>query len=146
MEAIIFTGLQGSGKSSVYRERFFTTHMRISLDLVRTRNRERRFLASCLETGQRFVIDNTNPTRQERAKYIEAAKEARFRVVGYYFRSKVEECLQRNVERDEAVPEVAILATAKRLEIPSIEEGFDELFYVRLTKDGFVVEEWNDEI
>ena len=33
MEAIIFTGLQGSGKSSVYRERFFTTHMRISLDL-----------------------------------------------------------------------------------------------------------------
>ena len=76
MEAIIFTGLQGSGKSSFYKERFFTTHMRISLDLMRTRNRERQFLALCLETGQRFVIDNTNPTRQDRAKYIEAAKEA----------------------------------------------------------------------
>jgi predicted kinase len=146
MEAIVFTGLQGAGKSSFYKERFFSTHVRISLDLMRTRNRERQFLTACLKTEQRFVIDNTNPTREERAKYIQTAKEARFQVVGYYFRSKVEECLRRNEQRMDKVPDVAILSTAKKLELPAFDEGFDELWYVRFGNSGFVVEEWNDEV
>lgn len=142
----MFAGLQGAGKSSFFKERFFSTHVRISLDLLRTRNREERFLTTCLDTEQRFVIDNTNPTRDERARYIVPAKEARYRVVGYYFRSQIEECRRRNAGRAGTVPEVAIVSTAKKLEIPSMTEGFDELFYVRLTGDGFVVEEWNHEV
>lgn len=143
MEAVIFIGLQASGKSSFYKERFFSTHVRISLDLLRTRNREQRLLALCLETQQPFVIDNTNPTREERAKYIEAAKSAKYSVVGYYFRSKAEECLARNQQRTDQVPEVGILSTAKKLELPTWAEGFDTLQYVQLTEAGFVVEEWN---
>lgn len=30
MEAVVFIGLQASGKSSFYKERFFSTHVRIS--------------------------------------------------------------------------------------------------------------------
>jgi predicted kinase len=71
MEAIIFVGLPGSGKSSFYKERFFNSHVRISLDLLKTRHRETRILDVCLETDQRFVIDNTNPTRAERSRFIE---------------------------------------------------------------------------
>jgi tRNA(His) guanylyltransferase len=44
MEAIILVGLQGSGKSSCYKDRFFCTHVRISLDLLKTRFREKRML------------------------------------------------------------------------------------------------------
>ena len=33
-----------------------------------------------------------------------------------------------------------------KLELPTWEEGFDTLKYVRLTETGFVVEEWNDEV
>ncbi|MEZ5945186.1 MAG: AAA family ATPase [Planctomycetaceae bacterium] len=146
MEAVVFVGLQASGKSSFYKERFFSTHVRISLDLFRTRNRERRLLALCLETQQPFVIDNTNPTREERAKFIDAAKSAKYSVVGFYFRSKAEECLTRNQQRTDQVPDVGILSTAKKLELPTLEEGFDTLKYVRLTEAGFVVEEWNDEV
>ena len=40
MEAVVFMGIQGSGKSSFFRERFFSTHFHISLDLLKTRNRE----------------------------------------------------------------------------------------------------------
>ena len=68
MEAIIFVGLQGSGKTSFYKDRFFATHVRISLDLLKTRHREDRILEVCLGTDQRFVIDNTNPTREDRLK------------------------------------------------------------------------------
>ncbi len=146
MEAVVFIGLQASGKSSFYTERFFSTHVRISLDLLRTRNRERQFLTACLETQQPFVIDNTNPSRDDRVKYIAVAKKAKYAVVGYYFRSKVDECLGRNQNRTEPVPEVGILSTAKKLQLPRIDEGFDSLRYVRLTDSGFVVEEWSDEV
>jgi predicted kinase len=146
MEAVILVGVQGSGKSSFYKDRFFSTHVRISLDLLKTRNRENRLLTLCLETQQRFVIDNTNPTCSERDTYITRSKEAGFRVVGYYFRSKVKECLGRNRRRSAAVPDVAILATAKKLEIPILDEGFDELWYVQIGDGRFVVEEWSDEV
>lgn len=148
MQAVIFIGLPGSGKSSFYKERFFSSHVRISLDLLKTRHRERRFTELCLATEQRFVIDNTNPTRLERSKYIEAAKARRFSVVGYYFQSKVEDCLRRNAGRAEAerVPEVAIYSAAKKFELPSMSEGFEQLSYVRLENGQFVVEEWQDEV
>ena len=145
MEAIIFIGLQGSGKSSFYKERFFATHVRISLDLLKTRYRESRLLELCLDTDQRFVIDNTNPTHAERARYIQAAQAARVRytITGYYFQSNVGDCLSRNAARSqlERVPEVAILSAAKRFELPTIVEGFDSLQYVRLTASGFSVED-----
>lgn len=146
MELVIFVGLQASGKSSFYREAFFATHVRISLDLVRTRHRESRLLAVCLETGQPCVIDNTNPSCAERIRYIAAAKAARYSVAGYYFQSKIDECLVRNQQRPEPVPDVGVLSTAKKLEIPTLDEGFDSLKYVRLTERGFVVEEWNHEV
>ena len=148
MEAVIFIGIPGSGKSSFFKERFFSTHVRISLDLLKTRHREQRLLEACLGTGQRFVIDNTNPTRAERVKYVETARVARYSISGYYFQSRVGDCSRRNCERpgSERVPDVAVLSTAKKLELPSRDEGFEQLFYVRLDDRRFVVEEWRDEV
>lgn len=39
MEAVIFIGIQGAGQSSFYKERFFQTHVRSNLDMLRTRRR-----------------------------------------------------------------------------------------------------------
>ena len=146
MEAVLFCGIQACGKSSFYQEKYFHTHVRISLDQIRTRHRERRLLAACIETQQPFVIDNTNPTVADRKRYFELLKPTDYRVVGFYFQSKVERCLLRNANRETRVPDVAILATAKRLQIPTRAEGFDALFYVKITDDGFVTEEWKDEV
>lgn len=87
MEAVLFIGIQGLGKSSFYKERFFNTHVRINLDMLKTKNRQRVLLNACLEGKQPFVIDNTNVTAEARSYFIAEAKAAGFRVVGYYFRA-----------------------------------------------------------
>jgi hypothetical protein len=49
----------------------------------------------------------------------------------------------RNASRQgrERVPNVAIFTAAKRLQPPTVAEGFDRLFRVRMSKDGdFAVE------
>jgi predicted kinase len=148
MEASLFVGLPASGKSTFYKERFFATHVRISRDLLKTPHRCARLLELCLETDQRFVIDNTNPSAADRAPFIVAARARGFTVVGYYFQSHIADCVVRNAARtgDERVVEAAILSKAKQLELPRLAEGFDRLFYVRIEEDRFVVEDWRDEV
>jgi hypothetical protein len=102
VEAVVFVGLQGTGKPSFSKERFFDTHLRLSLDMLRTRHRERLLLRTCVESRKPFVVDDTNPTRAERRVYIRAAKEAGFRVIGYYFQSRVDDCQRRNERRPAA--------------------------------------------
>src|SRR3954465_8138871 len=99
MEAVIFCGIQASGKTTFYRERLFDTHVRISLDLLRTRRREQLLLAACLEGKQRFVIDNTNPTIAERARYVEPALNAGFTVHGFFFVADPRTAFERNRRR-----------------------------------------------
>jgi hypothetical protein len=48
MEAVIFIGLQAAGKSSFYLDRFFNTHIRINLDMLKTRHREQLIFQACL--------------------------------------------------------------------------------------------------
>ena len=153
MEMVIFIGAPAAGKSSFYRVRFFDTHVRINLDMLRTRHRERILIQACLQARQPVVIDNTNPTQERRKQYVSLAKQHGFTVVGYYFQSVAVDCLARNRSRDRgplpSVPDVAIRGTIARLERPSFGEGFDTLNFVRIVKgenDAYAVEEWNDEV
>jgi predicted kinase len=126
MEAVIFCGVQGSGKTTLYRERFLETHVRISMDLLRTRPREAAFLRTCLETRMAFVVDNTNPTVADRARYIDPARAAGFKVIGYLLEVDAE--LARG--RRTALPPSALRDFARRFVRPAPEEGFDELWHV----------------
>jgi len=149
MEMVLFIGIQATGKSEFYKRSFYKTHMRINLDMLRTRNRESIFLDTCIRAKQPFVVDNTNPTKEDRQKYIELAKNAGFAITGYYFRSGIKETLARNEQRTgkECVPRQALLATHAKLELPRLDEGFDSLHYVFINADGnFVVEDYTDEV
>lgn len=147
-ECIILIGIQGAGKSTFCAQYFFDTHVRINLDMLRTRNRERRIFESCLEATQSCVIDNTNTTIEERQKYIESAKENGFSVVGYYLRSSISECLSRNSRREghKRIPNSAISSRYNKMEIPSISEGFDKLYYVSIVNGEFSIVDFSEEI
>ena len=142
-EAVIFIGIQACGKTTYYH-RFLESYQHINLDELHTRNKERLLLEKCIDEGLSFVADNTNPTRYDREKYILAAKKAGFKVVGYYFRSSIGESIERNAARSGRtnVPKTAIMHTHAILELPSYDEGFDELYYVRIESGEFITEKW----
>jgi predicted kinase len=138
MEAVVFCGVQGSGKTTLYRDRFVETHVRVSMDLLRTRGREEAFVRLCLESGQRFVVDNTNPTPTDRRRYIEPAAAAGFRVIGYLVEVDRSLALARNAGRTgrARVAVSGVLGTERRLLRPTLEEGFDDLWHATAAPGG----------
>ena len=138
-EVVILIGLPASGKSSFYRERFATTHVHVSKDLMpnnvqRPERRQARLLADALAAGHSVVIDNINARASSRAPIIALARAYGAEVAGYFFETDAAGALRRNRRREgkARVPDVAIFTARKRLEPPSYEEGFDRLFLVVL--------------
>ena len=142
MEAVIFVGIQGSGKTSFYLKRFFETHVRISLDMLRTRHREHVLFTACLQARQPFVIDNTNPLPADRSRYIGPARAAGFRVEAYFFDTSLRDAIRRNNQRagKKKIPVPGVAGTFRKLRPPTVAEAFDAVYVVTIAADGaFVV-------
>ena len=70
-----------------------------------------------------------------------------YEAVGYYFRSAIAECLERNTGREgrKRLPGKALAGTFKKLELPALDEGFSRLYYVRIQDGRFIVTPWQEE-
>ena len=140
-ECVILIGLPGSGKSTLYRERFGATHVHVSKDLwpkaTKRDQRQQKMISDALAAGQSVVVDNINPSVAERAKIIALGRIYRAQVIGYFFDVSTRVAVARNAERAgrAKVPNVAIFTAAKRLEPPTSAEGFDRLFRVTIAED-----------
>lgn len=142
MELAILVGLQGSGKTTFYRERLAATHAHVSKDNFRSNprpaRRQRRLIAEAFAVSRSVAVDNTNPTAADRAELVEAGRSAGAGVVCYFFPPDVAASLRRNAAREgkARVPDHAVRITAARLESPTPAEGFDRLYQVRLVEGG----------
>ncbi|MET0623593.1 MAG: hypothetical protein ABW250_11485, partial [Pyrinomonadaceae bacterium] len=70
---------------------------------------------------------------------------AGFRVTGYFFEPDPKGSLRRNNEREgkRRVPPAGLFGTLKRLQRPRRDEGFDQLYRVRISESGvFLSEPW----
>ena len=141
----ILIGIQGSGNSTFCR-RCLPGVERVNLDTLKTRKNESRMIADCLARGVSFVVDNSNPEKTDRARYIPAAKAAGYRVIGYFLQSDLADCLARNEKRTgkERVPVKGVIATRKKLQPPERAEGFDEIYFVSNDGREMTVSDWRD--
>ena len=143
---VIMIGIQASGKSTFFQKHLKENYIHINLDTLKTRNRESQLLEECLKKGVNIAIDNTNPTKADRKKYILAAKDNGYKVTGYFMQSRLRDCITRNSLRqgDKKIPDIAIAATSNKLEIPSHIEGFDQLYFVSISDGDFIISEWRE--
>lgn len=143
MQAILFIGIPASGKSTFYKERYADTHVRINLDMLKNRKAEEMIFMACLWAQRDLVVDNTNVKRAEREYYIRACRKYNYKnIVGYVFDSDVQTCITRNAGRTCNVPDIAIRTKYRDMEMPDISEGFDKLYFVEITSQGFAVRDF----
>jgi predicted kinase len=95
--------------------------------------RQQRVVAELLAAGRRVVVDNTNPGPEDRAPLLALAAQAGDPVRAVWLDVPLATCLRRNAAREgrARVPLVGVLATAKRLRPPSLDEGFTRVEVVR---------------
>jgi predicted kinase len=148
MDAIMLIGIQASGKSTFYRKFFFNSHLRISNDLLKTKHRTNLLLDYCFKANMSCVVDNTNFSKATREKFIKLFKQNNCRITGYYFKTNLKQSLKWNKNRSkkEVIPTVGIYSAYKNLELPTVDEGFDHLYYVEAVNNDFIIKNWNDEI
>ena len=70
---VILMGIQGSGKSMFFHQHL-SGMIHVNLDTLHTRHREEELISDCLLNRRSFAVDNTNPTKADRERYILAAK------------------------------------------------------------------------
>src|SRR5208337_77077 len=134
MELIISIGLPGSGKSTYYRKCLAKTHTQISKDLMngsttKKSQMQSEMITQSLTKGLNAVIDNTSVTAEIRKPLIELGHKLGAKVIAYYFPTSVKDCIARNALRAgrAKVPNVAIYTMAKKIQEPTLTEGFDDI-------------------
>jgi predicted kinase len=145
LEVAILVGLPGAGKTSFFRARLASTHVHVSKDVLGhgkdTRRRQLELVTRALRDGRSVAVDNTNPRIDDRAPMVALARAAGARVVAYALDTTPRESAARNRGRTgaERVPDVAVFVTAKRLQPPTRDEGFDAVYRVHAQGGDFEV-------
>jgi len=131
-EVVLLIGLQACGKTTFYSSGLAATHALVSKDAMprsakRKSARQERELTALLSEGRDVCVDNTQPSRAERAAVIAVARSHGARVVGFWWPPDLATSLARNARREDPVPEVGLYAALARWEEPTLSEGFDAL-------------------
>ena len=145
---VIMVGSPASGKSFYSHELEKKGYLRINKDLMKIDKVIQKEFNAGLKEGRNIVIDNTNSTKESRAKWINAAKKASYTVtiVWMNFPLPVVEFLDnyriaQNKNEDTHVPIVAMRVYYKKFEEPTQDEC-DNLYEIKTINNYDMLSVW----
>lgn len=137
LEVIIMVGCPASGKSFFSEKNLVPKgYLRVNRDKLGSWQKCVKVMEQALSDQKKVVIDNTNPNRETRKRYIEAAK--RFNARCRCFIMKVDDAHAKHNNRfreltdkmHEKVSDIIINSYYKHFEEPTLDEGFTEIVEV----------------
>jgi len=144
-ELVIFVGAPGSGKSTLW-DNHFSDYVRVNNDTLKTKEKCIKVARQALSDGKSCVIDNTNPDKDTRARYIPIAEEFKVPCRAFYFDVEKTVCMHNNEQRkknphrnhfSKKVGNVIIHTFFKRCQKPTTDEGFSEVHTVKFVPGPF---------
>ncbi|MGA3026752.1 MAG: AAA family ATPase [Bryobacteraceae bacterium] len=141
---MVLAGLPGSGKTTWAARQSFSV---LSSDGIRLliaddpaiQTIHRRVFATLRQLARQRLdlhrpitcIDATSLTRWERRPWVRLAEDADCEAEAIFFDTPLEVCLDRNSRRERVVPAAVVREMARRMEPPSIAEGFARVITLR---------------
>ena len=140
---VVMCGLPGSGKSMfadrLAAEENFVVH---SSDKIReelgdvndqSKNEEvfrllHKRIKYDLNSGKNVCMDATNLNRRKRMAFLREIKKIPCRKICVLVATPWEVCMDHNRTRDRKVPDEVIMRMLKSFQMPSVSEGFDEVY------------------
>lgn len=129
-EMVVLVGYPGSGKSTVANHFKDSGYGLVSRDQCGTVEKCLKFCNDILTSSKSVVIDNTNPDKASRSKFISLAKSFNVPVRCLVMAAEEEQCLHNEKFRSltqpgyKPLPYMAYAKYKKSYEEPSTEEGF----------------------
>jgi bifunctional polynucleotide phosphatase/kinase len=133
MEMVLLIGPPASGKST-FAKTYYPNYIYCNKDTDKTDSKCLTKAKKGIENGKSIIIDNTNPSKKSREKYIQLAKDNNYNVKGYII--EINDDLTRHLNyyrtqksggKIKLIPDIAYRMYKSKFENPLKSEGFNDI-------------------
>lgn len=128
----VMCGSPGSGKSTLSKQIANEQNLvRLSLDEIGYIRQHKLIphVVDTLKEGKSVVADSLYTKKQWRVELLQSVKPLGCRCVLLRMSTPLDECIRRNRGRDGALPDFVIEDIYNSIELPTLDEGWDEILY-----------------
>lgn len=128
----IFCGCAGAGKTTLSKELIDKYQaMRYSFDEMGCFKYLELFpyIIKSISENKNVVVDALFTRISQRKLILDATKDIDCKRILIYVDTPLEECIRRNAQRTNPLPEFMVRDIYNSIEIPTLDEGWDEILY-----------------
>lgn len=135
-ELILLVGYPGVGKS-YFTNKYLSNYIHINQDTLKTLSKCLSETKKALKNNKSVVIDNTNPSKEIRLKYISLCNDFNISYRCIYFDISYEIAQHLNIYRElkgekQRIPKIAYNVYKSKFIKPTLDEGYEEIIIWKL--------------